>query len=62
MFQPFDDPWPPPPPFEPRRDRPLSGRDEKRLVTAVCLFLLALFLAPIAGGTLFEALRVVLAG
>ncbi len=59
MFQSFND-WPPPPPREPPRGPRLSDREERRLVTAVCLFLLALFLAPIAGGTRFEALRVVL--
>ncbi len=61
MFQPFND-WPPPPRYDPPRGPQMSQKDEKRLVTAVCLFLLTLFLAPIAGGSLFEALAVVIGG
>jgi hypothetical protein len=61
MFQPFND-WPPPPRYDPPRRPPMSDKDERRLVTAVCLFLLAVFLAPIAGGSLFEAVRVVMGG
>jgi len=61
MFQPFGD-WPPPPRHDPPRRPAMSDKDERRLVTAVCLFLLALFLAPIAGGSLFDAVRVAISG
>ena len=62
MFQSFNDPWPPPPPFQPAPGPQMTPREERRLVSAVCFFLLGLFLAPIAGGSLLDAVRAALSG
>jgi hypothetical protein len=46
---------PPPPPDEPSR-RSLSKREERLLMWCVCLWLAGMFLAPIGGSSVVQAI------
>jgi len=55
--------WRPPEPIEPAPQRPrLTRQQEKRLIWAVGLNLLMLFLGPLAGVTMFDALAALFGG
>jgi hypothetical protein len=52
-FDPIDYRPPPPPPSEPARPQ-LSKREETLLIWCICLWLAALFVAPIGGVSIVE--------
>ncbi|MBB3996842.1 hypothetical protein [Aureimonas pseudogalii] len=56
MYVDFRNDGPPPEPWKPERPKArLTGRQEKLLVWIVCFNLLMLFLGPLAGVTLLDA-------